>query len=180
MYDCAERRPVVRDQWSGRRPSARQVPSVATFWQDFSPILAGNLYVPGSRFMPSRLTRSRVGLKAAARKRDDRIQLFFALSCLGCAIAFYLFVQTAPSERDRHAAVIRNEQSDDDLRTGSIIFVPILGNDCHRKEIDNETWTIRDVGPVACNEALAHSSETDHKVWSASRMDAIRDGFRKR
>jgi hypothetical protein len=141
---------------------------------------SGNLDVAGQQLMPSRLTRSRVGLKAAARKRDDRIQLLFALACLGCAIAFYLFVQTGPSDHDRHAAMDVNEQSDDDLRTGSIIFVPILGNDCHRKEIDNETWAIRDVGPVACSDALSRSSENANKVWSAARMDAIRDGFRKR
>ena len=49
-------------------------------------------------------------------------------------------------------------QTDDDLATGSIIFVPILGNTCRKRLIDNATWQIRDYGPVDCRAALARPS----------------------
>ena len=71
-------------------------------------------------------------------------------------------------------------QSDDDLATGSIIFVPILGNTCRKKLIDNATWQIRDYGAVDCRAALAGGAHGNESGWSASRVDIIRHGFYKR
>lgn len=71
-------------------------------------------------------------------------------------------------------------QADDDLATGSIIFVPILGNTCRKKLIDNATWRIRDEGPVNCREALAGGTHGNQPGWSASRVDIIRNGFYNR
>ena len=69
---------------------------------------------------------------------------------------------------------------DDDLTTGSIIFVPILGNTCRKKLIDNATWQIRDNGLVDCRAALARGAHGNQLGWSASRVDVIRHGFYKR
>jgi len=71
-------------------------------------------------------------------------------------------------------------QTDDDLATGSIIFVPVLGNTCRKKLIDNATWYIRDIGPVDCREALARGAHGNQLGWSASRVDIIRNGFYSR
>jgi hypothetical protein len=71
-------------------------------------------------------------------------------------------------------------QTDDDLATGSIIFVPILGNTCRKKLIDNATWYIRDHGPVDCRAALARGAHGNESGWSTSRVDVIRHGFYKR
>ena len=71
-------------------------------------------------------------------------------------------------------------QSDDDLATGSIIFVPILGNTCRKKLIDNATWQIRDDGLVDCRTALAPGAHGNQHGWSASRVDIIRNGFYNR
>lgn len=69
---------------------------------------------------------------------------------------------------------------DDDLATGSIIFVPILGNTCRKKLIDNATWQIRDNGLVDCRAALAQGAHGNQLGWSGSRVDVIRHGFYKR
>jgi hypothetical protein len=71
-------------------------------------------------------------------------------------------------------------QSDDDLATGSIIIVPVLGNNCRKKLIDNATWRIRDIGPVDCRTALARGAHGNESGWSASRVDIIRSGFYSR
>jgi hypothetical protein len=71
-------------------------------------------------------------------------------------------------------------QTDDDLATGSVIFVPILGNSCRKKLIDNATWYIRDIGPVDCREALARGALGNQLGWSASRVDMVRNGFYSR
>jgi hypothetical protein len=70
--------------------------------------------------------------------------------------------------------------ADDDLATGSIIFVPILGNTCRKKLIDNATWEIRDNGLVDCRAALAQNAHGHKLGWSASRVDVIRHGFYRR
>ena len=71
-------------------------------------------------------------------------------------------------------------QGDDELATGSIIFVPILGNNCRKKLIDNATWRIRDSGPVDCRTALARGTNANEFGWSTSRVDVIRNGFYNR
>jgi hypothetical protein len=66
------------------------------------------------------------------------------------------------------------------LTTGSIIFVPILGNACRKKVIDNSTWQIRDGGHVDCRAALAQDADGNRSEWPASRINIIRAAFDKR
>jgi hypothetical protein len=66
---------------------------------------------------------------------------------------------------------------DDDLTTGSIVFVPIHGNRCRNRLIDNTTWRIRDNGYVDCKEALAQYTTGPRLNLSAARASAIRRGF---
>jgi hypothetical protein len=68
----------------------------------------------------------------------------------------------------------------DKLATGSIIFVPILGNTCRKKLIDNATWRIRDGGVVDCRAALTQDAHGGPSGWSGSRVDIIRHGFYRR
>lgn len=71
--------------------------------------------------------------------------------------------------------------SDDDLRTGSILFVPEEGNICRRRLIDNNTWRIRDGGAVICNEAVAwNANAVAGRLSPAARLDAIRGGFQRK
>lgn len=71
-----------------------------------------------------------------------------------------------------------NSTGDDDLTTGSILFVPNEGNVCRQRLIDNRTWTIRDGGYVICNEAVSwHTGNTRKTYTPTSRVEAIRDGF---
>ena len=67
---------------------------------------------------------------------------------------------------------------DDELTTGSIVFVPLLGNRCRKRLIDNATWHIRDGGEVDCSAALSKSANPQMR-WSAARVDVISKGFRK-
>lgn len=69
-------------------------------------------------------------------------------------------------------------QVDDELATGSIIFVPVLGNVCRKRLIDNSTWRIRDFGLIECRTAL--NPRAQESGWSASRVDVIRHSFYKR
>lgn len=65
------------------------------------------------------------------------------------------------------------------LQAGAILFVPVEGNVCRRRSIDNETWRVRDDGYVVCDEAVTwNSGAASQKYFVAVRVDAIRAGFK--
>jgi len=70
-------------------------------------------------------------------------------------------------------------QSDDDLTTGSIVFVPDAGNTCRQNLIDNRTWEVRENGTLPCHEALAAAPHRRAAGSGATRLDIIRESFRK-
>ena len=72
-----------------------------------------------------------------------------------------------------------SQESDDELTTGSIVFVPVLGNKCRQNLIDNRTWQVRENGTVPCDKALGASSSYRAGIDSATRLGVIRDSFRK-
>ena len=66
-----------------------------------------------------------------------------------------------------------------ELQSGAILFVPVQGNVCRRRMIDNDTWRMRDDGYVTCDEAVTwNSGGTNQKYFVAVRVDAIRAGFK--
>jgi hypothetical protein len=66
------------------------------------------------------------------------------------------------------------------LSTGSVLIVSQVGNLCRERVIDNDTWRIRDGAAVDCKEALAKMGDMGHNSrWSGSRVDVIREGFRR-
>ncbi len=114
-------------------------------------------------------------------RRDDRRALAFCLifgviAVVGLSTVF----RNAPSSAVRTAAVAHAAHADDDLTTGSIIFVPILGNVCRKRLIDNATWQIRDNGIVDCRTALTQNTHGRRMGWSGARVDVIRHGFTNR
>lgn len=127
-----------------------------------------------------------IALKKAHRR--DRARAIFAALCFGCAVAFLLFVpvgtpwqnksKTDDPRQQRQAQA--QKQGDDDLQTGPIVFMPMLGDECRMRVIDNETWRIQDKGVVSCETALAQTSISTGKQLSIARADAIRAGFSKR
>jgi hypothetical protein len=71
-------------------------------------------------------------------------------------------------------------QSDDDLRTGSILYVPDYGNVCRKRVIDNATWLVRDAGQVLCDDAVSWNANSATNGNSPlARIEAIRGGFKK-
>jgi hypothetical protein len=112
--------------------------------------------------------------------RRDGERALLALLCLVCAIAFAIFVQPETTHRTASAAnpAPQATPSDEEIYTGSIVFVPIDGNECQQNLIDNLTGRIWDNGIKPCETALARGG-TVPRAWSAARIDAVRGGFRK-
>jgi len=115
-----------------------------------------------------------------SQSRDSRralaiCLLFGAIALVGLGTA----IRNSPPGGTRVAATT-SAQGNDDLTTGSIVFVPLFGNNCRTRLIDNATWRIRDNGVVDCNAALAQSTHGRRIGWSAARLDVVRQGFSHR
>ncbi len=76
------------------------------------------------------------------------------------------------SERPHAAPVAPN---DDEIYTGSILFMPPDGRICREILFDNRTGRFSDKGNVDCERAAYQ--DTGPKHWSAARLRAVSSGF---
>lgn len=66
-------------------------------------------------------------------------------------------------------------------RRAAVLFVPLKGNVCRRRVIDNETWLIADAGYVTCDEAVTWNSHYPEVQFQfAERVEQLRSGFQLR
>lgn len=94
------------------------------------------------------------------------------------AAAYAIGSQWQGPMREKAFVHSNQHESDDDLTTGSIVFVPVLGNMCRQNLIDNRTWEVRENGTMPCHEALA-GPHGRAGVNGTTRLDIIRESFRK-
>lgn len=115
----------------------------------------------------------------AWRDRRDGHRAVLAVACLMFVIAFSSFVRTgAPA--GSHQPAPAQQADDDEIYTGSILFMPYQGNQCRQHLLDNLSGRVWDNGVVDCENAMARAAGPQTKTWSAARVDAIRDGFARR
>jgi uncharacterized protein (AIM24 family) len=135
--------------------------------------------------------------KKAARNRDRKRALWAgALILLICAGSLYManhVVRSSDQFRNanrigksdgagKQASTSGTGNGDGYLATGSVLFVPMEGNICRERLIDNKTWFIRDKGYVACDEAVSWNANTVATTTYSpvARVDAIRNGFARK
>lgn len=63
------------------------------------------------------------------------------------------------------------------IYTGSILYVPDMGNICHQWQFDNRNGQLNDKGDVNCD-AVGDQELNGPKNWSTARIRVISDGFR--
>src|SRR5437660_583008 len=126
-----------------------------------------------------RNTASRRPAGLSWQTRELRLALLagtgFAVSLALVAYFAVSTTQSSSGQSTRPTAV--HPGSSQDLTTGPILFMPVNGNTCRQRLIDNATGQIRDNGTVDCETALAQSSG---KRLSGTRVEIIRDGFFKK
>jgi len=77
----------------------------------------------------------------------------------------------------RQAAGTFEASNDDDIYTGSILYMPDTSNVCHQWLFDNQNGQFTDKGDVNCEHAAYHGPDGP-KRWSAARIRVISTGFR--
>lgn len=84
----------------------------------------------------------------------------------------------------RYATVTRQAAAvaaaDDEIYTGSILYMPDSGNACRQLLFDNQNGQFTDNGYVDCDRAAYRGANTTPKHWSAARVRVISSGFRDR
>jgi len=78
----------------------------------------------------------------------------------------------------RQAAGTFEASNDDDIYTGSILYLPYEGSNCRQLLFDNRSGRFTDNGNVDCAQASSESGIGSPKQWSAARAKAISMGFR--
>lgn len=105
-------------------------------------------------------------------------QTFIAIAAIGAvlglgAMATNEYVTAAKREA---AGGTYPAPKDDDIYTGSILYMPGTGNLCHQWLYDNKNGRFADAGSVNCD--AADQDASGPRQWSAARIKVISDGFR--
>jgi hypothetical protein len=109
----------------------------------------------------------------------DRVRLIIAVAAVGTVLAAGLFA-TKEVEVARSLATESIATRDEDIYTGSILFMPEDGTICRQFLFDNRTGRLNDNGLVDCEGAFYQSDGAAPKRWSSARVRVISTSFRGR
>jgi hypothetical protein len=114
------------------------------------------------------------------KSRSESIRQTFGVVAVGVvlgtglfAIADYFTVQhwVRPAPAARNAA---------EIYTGSVLYMPQEGRNCHQMLFNNNTGRFTDNGSVDCENAAYRGVDGNQsKQWSSARARVIADGFRQ-
>jgi hypothetical protein len=111
--------------------------------------------------------------KRRPRGRERRRQMA-VLAVIGAILAAGLLAKKE-IEITRSSAEPAIAPSDDEIYTGSILFVPDDGRICRQILFDNRTGLLNDNGLVDCERAYYQGQSKYPKQWSRARI--ISEGF---
>lgn len=125
------------------------------------------------------MRRSRTIKQQRDRRREMQlcVAMLTVLVCMVVSAMMWKSLTQPQSSSPQSLAQIA-AQLKEEMRTGPILFVPLTGNVCSRRLIDNETWRIRDGGQVVCDAAVSWNATVPASTYSVSRrVDALRAVF---
>ena len=135
----------------------------------------GGWRVGGSRSMgrPARQRKTRL-------LERDSVRQTLAVIAAGTLLGVSLFATgeyiTAKQRASAQAAALAAAK-DEEIYTGSILYMPVEGRTCRQLLFDNLSGRFADNGNVDCINA-AYRSPSEPKQWSAARVRVISTNFR--
>jgi len=116
--------------------------------------------------------------KKGARARNGAQEILTVVA-IGVTLGLGAFATDGYIAAQRHAAAAKPAAgSDDEIYTGSILYMPDSSNVCHQWLFDNHNGQFSDNGYVDCERAFYQGSPDSPKQWSAARVRVISTGFR--
>jgi hypothetical protein len=137
------------------------------------------MQAPLSQLMgPAMTTRatslSRVKLGAAAQLDIKRAGIIVV--SVACALGSLLYFIV---RNNNNTAQMSDVEFGRDSRTGSIMFMPIVGDVCRQNAFDNDSGMIRQAETLSCLQALGFWDTYAEEGARASNMKVIGEKFRK-
>lgn len=114
------------------------------------------------------------------KNRSESIRQSLCVVTVGCLFGTGLFAIadyfTAQHWVKPAATAARNAG---EIYTGSVLYMPQEGRNCHQMLFDNQTGRFTDNGSVDCENAAYRGVDGNlPKQWSSARARVIADGFR--
>jgi len=119
------------------------------------------------------------GLRARPRGGEGSRQALIVIA-VGTLLAIGLLASGGYVISKHRPAPVVTAVNDDEIYTGSILYIPDEGKICHQIIFDNQTGFLGDNGEVDCERAAYHGAQGTPKLWSAARARVISTGFRDR
>jgi hypothetical protein len=116
-------------------------------------------------------------VKTRSRSRDFARPAIVVVT-MGALLGLGFMTTQQVITASRHTVARASMSGDDDVYTGSILYMPDRGNACRQILFDNRNGQSTDKGYVDCQLAFSHSIDNEPKQWSAARVRVISDGFR--
>lgn len=124
-------------------------------------------------------------VRQAARQKYSRRERRIGMTLVGLfAFIFaggFMWTASVKWHNFANADALAMTAAEKERRRAAVLFVPLKGNVCRRRVIDNETWLIADAGYVTCDEAVTWNSHyPEVKFQFAERVEQLRSGFQFR
>jgi hypothetical protein len=102
------------------------------------------------------------------------------LVAFGTLLALGLLASAGYFISKQRPAPVLAAANDDEIYTGSILYMPDEGKFCRQILFDNLTGLLSDNGKVDCDRAAYRGTDGTPKRWSSARVQVISSGFRDR
>ena len=113
------------------------------------------------------------------RNRPSQVGLVLAVGAVLGFAAFGIDDYVTAKKAAAKAAAAALAASDEEIYTGSILYMPDRGELCRQLLFDNQNGQFADNGYVDCDpRRLSRHPNEEAKHWSAARVRVISTGFR--
>jgi hypothetical protein len=126
--------------------------------------------------MARSIRRSKARARGRGRERSRQMAVLAALAGV-LAVGMFAGGQFA-FVRSLHKPALA-PPSDDEIYTGSILYIPDEGKICRQLLFDNRTGRVQDNGLVDCEHAYYRGMSEMAKQWSTARALVISESFRQ-
>jgi len=115
--------------------------------------------------------------KTRRRAGNGLRQIFVVVIALAATLGLAALATDQYMTAKRHTGAAIEASNNDEIYTGSILYMPDTSDVCHQWLFDNRSGEFTDNGDVNCERA-AYQGLDGPKRWSAARIRVISTGFR--
>ena len=118
--------------------------------------------------------------RAPGRRVRQGSRQVWAIVAVGVCLGASAFGMSRYVAAAREAVASAGAATDDEIYTGTILYMPASGNACRQLLFDNQNGQFTDNGYVDCYQATARGADDISRLWSSSRSRVVKSGSRDR